>query len=95
MTPLEISEVVNGANEAFRKLQLDVLQKYLSPKTCYLGSAMNLLYSSIDLLAPGAGTSLTVLAAALQGRSAEKVRWQGFLASQEFRGRVPLSGVKL
>jgi hypothetical protein len=81
----DISEVVDAANASFRQLQRDLFDKYLSAKTVYFGTAKTLLYSAIDLLAPGAGIASAVLDTALQGRYAEQVRWQGFLASQEHR----------
>lgn len=81
----EINDVVNTANEAFRKLQFDLFSKYLSANTVFFGTAKSLLYSAIDLLVPGTGFASSVLDTALQGRFAEHVRWQGFLASQEHR----------
>jgi len=80
-----ITEVVDAANASFRKLQRDLFDKHLSTQTVYFGSAKSLLYSAIDLLSPGVGIASGVLDTALQGRSAQKVRWQGFLANQEHR----------
>ena len=80
----EIMEVVQAANASFKRLQNDVFNKYLARSTPYYTIGKGILYSIIDLLALGTGTAASVIENAIKGHKIAQVRWQGFLASQEY-----------
>ncbi|MEM7792406.1 MAG: hypothetical protein AAF546_13460 [Verrucomicrobiota bacterium] len=81
----EVAEMVRVANDAFRRLEHDLFMKHLSRKSTYVGVGKAVGYAVLDLLAGGVGTGASALDAALSGRKAEKLRWQGFLANQRFQ----------
>ena len=86
-TEQEIIEAAREVNEAFQRAQREVFLKYLSPADCYYAVGKGLAYAVVDLLCAGLGTAGSILETALKGRKAERVRWQGFIASQEHRFR--------
>jgi hypothetical protein len=85
LSTAEIRDIVLEANASFERLRNDVFTKYLSPAKQYQSSGKILLDAFIELLLPCVGTAVGITKSLLEGCKTEKLRWMGFLSSQERR----------